>query len=193
MITQLSAVKARLGIDEFEVKYDALLTNAIRGVGTRFGRICCRNFGRTVDAKQEFDARDAEISLVSYPVELVSKFELKESETGGWEEQTDVKYVVRQGCVISLQKKLGPYGAGRVTYTGGYVLPGTTVGAGQTSLPDDLEQAAVEQIAAWFTSRDKIGLIRNWPKGGVYQEFQQTELLISVMEVLRAYERIKVF
>ena len=37
----------------------------------------------------------------------------------------------------------------RLTYTGGYVLPGDTPGPGQTPLPDDLEQAAVEQCAAW--------------------------------------------
>jgi hypothetical protein len=33
-------------------------------------------------------------------------------------------------------------GLGRVTYTGGYVLPGASPGAGQTALPDDLESAA---------------------------------------------------
>lgn len=32
----------------------------------------------------------------------------------------------------------------RVTYTGGYVLPGAQVGAGQAALPADLESAAVE-------------------------------------------------
>jgi len=37
-----------------------------------------------------------------------------------------------------------------VTYTAGYVLPGDTPAAGQTALPDDLEQAAVEQVAYWF-------------------------------------------
>ena len=37
-----------------------------------------------------------------------------------------------------------------MTLTGGYVLPGTTPSAGQTALPDDLEQAAVEQVAYWF-------------------------------------------
>ena len=36
----------------------------------------------------------------------------------------------------------------RVTYTGGYVLPGATPGAGQAALPADLEWAAVEQVAA---------------------------------------------
>jgi hypothetical protein len=37
--------------------------------------------------------------------------------------------------------------------------------------------------------RDKLGLIRRWPKGGVYEQFAQTELLLNVKEVLRRYER----
>jgi hypothetical protein len=190
MITQLSSVKARLGIDDFNVQYDALLTKAIRTIGKRFEKICRRRFERTADFQQEFWVREVEIILLQYPLESVTKFESKEQEFGPWTEKSGVEYLVDQRCVLSLKKRLGDLGAGRVTYTGGYVPPGTTVSDGQTALPDDLEQAAVEQIAAWFLNRDKIGLIRNWPKGGVYQEFQQTELLPGVREVLRAYERL---
>ena len=64
-------------------------------------------------------------------------------------------------------------------------MPGT----GQTALPDDLEQAAVEQVVFWFQNRDKLGLVRYWPKGGIYLEFAQSELLSSVTAVLRKYER----
>jgi len=105
-------------------------------------------------------------------------------------EQAEVEFLVRRDCVISLAERLGRRGElARVTYTGGYVLPGTTPGAGQAALPDDLEQAAVEQLAFWFQTRDKLGLVRHWPKGGIYEEFAQTEFLISVMAVLRKYER----
>jgi hypothetical protein len=37
-------------------------------------------------------------------------------------------------------------------------LPDTSATTGQTALPADLEQAAVEQVAAWFLLRDKVGL-----------------------------------
>ena len=191
MITQLITVKARLGIDEFEVKYDGLLTNAIKAVGARFDKVCNRTLARTVAATQEFDGNESEIVAVCYPIEAVSKFELKENETDGWVEQTGVDYLLRRGCVISLGVRLGTgRELGRVTYTGGYVLPGTTVGAGQVALPNDLEQAAVEQVAAWFQNRDKLGLVRHWPKGGVYEEFVQAEMLVSVKEVLKGYERM---
>jgi hypothetical protein len=124
MITQLSTVKARLGIDEFEVKYDGLLTNAIKAVGARFDKVCNRTLARTVAATQEFDGNESEIVAVCYPIEAVSKFELKENETDGWVEQTGVDYLLRRGCVISLGVRLGTgRELGRVTYTGGYVLP----------------------------------------------------------------------
>ena len=76
-----------------------------------------------------------------------------------------------------------------MTYTGGYVLPGDTPALGQTALPADLEQAAIEQAATWFQNRDKLGLIRHWPHGGVYQVFSQLPLLPSVQTVLSRYAR----
>src|ERR1041385_3900280 len=154
MLTQLSTVKARLGIDDFEVKYDALLTNAIRAYSTQFDKVCHRAFARTVDATEEFDGDETEIIVASYPIEAVTKFELKSNETEGWVEQTGVEYLLRRNCVISLANALGDCRQrARVTYNGGYVLPGTSVGAGQTALPDDLEQAVVEQVAWWYMDR----------------------------------------
>ena len=196
MITQLATVKARLAIDVFDVKYDDLLTNAIKAVGTRFEKICNRTFARTVSALHEFEPCETELVPACYPIESVSKFELKSTEAEGWIEQTGVDYVIRHGCVISLSQDLSletsdlRLALARVTYTGGYVLPGTTPGAGQTALPDDLEQAAVEQVASWFLNRDKSGLIRRWPKGGIYEQFVQTELLPAVTEVLKGYVRV---
>jgi len=69
------------------------------------------------------------------------------------------------------------------------VLPGTTPGAGQTALPDDLEQAAVEQVAYWYQNRDKLGLVRIWPHDGTFETFAQLDLLLQVKAVLRKYER----
>src|SRR6266550_7340701 len=162
MLTLLSTVKTRLGIDEFDLSSDAILTSAINAISFRFDKETNRTLARTTTATQEFSADDTEICLESYPVESVTKFELKPNETEGWIEQIGVEYLVRRACVLSLASALdsrpstlGPAQA-RVTYTGGYVLPGTTVGAGQTALPSDLEQAALEPVAAWYQSRDKL-------------------------------------
>ncbi len=196
MLTQLATVKARLDILPGDTSKDELLTRAIEAVSARFDRECNRTLARTVDATQEFDAGDREIVGRCYPIESVSKFELKSSETEGWVDRTGVDYVLRQACVISLGAALsaaigisGGRQVGRVTYTGGYVLPGATAEAGQTALPADLESAAVEQVAAWFQQREKLGLVRHWPSGGTYLVFIQLPLLPQVSAILRPYRR----
>lgn len=188
MLTQLSTVKARLAIDEFDVKNDTLLTSAIQAISARFDKECNRTFARAVDFVHEFTADDTEIRVTCYPIETVTKFELKSNETDGWIEQPEIEHLVRRNCVISLTERLGNWREqGRVTYTGGYVLPDAEAAAGQTSLPDDLENAAVEQVAYWFQNRDHLGVIRQWPKGGIYQQFVDLDLLPGVRTVLACY------
>ena len=197
MLTQLATVKSRLEILPSDVSHDDLLTRAIQTIGVRFDRECNRTLARTVGAVQEFPATDTEIIPSCYPIETLIRFELKRTEAEGWVEQTGVSHLVRQACVISLTAPLSYIPAiaaiepqlARVTYTGGYVMPGTAAGAGQTALPADLESAAVEQVAAWFQQRDKIGLIRYWPSGGTFLVFDQSPLLPQVSAILRHYQR----
>ena len=93
-----------------------------------------------------------------YPVEAVTKFETKSTEAEGWQEKTGTDYLIRSGCIVSLKSEISnrQSSVGRITYTGGYVLPGTEPGPDQTPLPDDLEQAAVEHVAYWFQSREHL-------------------------------------
>src|SRR5881396_3780774 len=163
MLTQLTTVKSRLALTVTD--YDDLLTSAIKAVSARFDKETNRTLAHTTTATHEFNANDTEILPPCYPVEAVTKFELKSNETDGWTEQTGVQYLLRRQCVISLHSPLSSLPSsriGRVTYTGGYVLPGTTLGAGQTALPDDLEQAAVEQVAYWLQNWTTARKKRNY-------------------------------
>jgi hypothetical protein len=197
MLTQLATVKARLDILASDNSHDDLLTRAIEAVSARFDRECNRTLARTVGVVQEFPATDAEVIASCYPIEAITKFEVKVTESEGWRDQADVRYILRRGCVISLITPLsfipeilsvGPQVA-RVTYTGGYVMPGNEVGPGLVGLPADLESAAIEQVAAWYQQRDKLGLIRYWPSGGTYLVFAQVPLLPQVTAALRPYRR----
>src|SRR5690349_19485854 len=102
MITQLAAVKARLEIMPSDATHDDLLTRALEAVTARFDRECNRTLARTVGATQEFGAREMEIVARCYPVEAVTKFELKSSEAEGWVERADAGWMIRGTCVISL-------------------------------------------------------------------------------------------
>jgi hypothetical protein len=190
MLTQLATLKARLAIDESDVQSDSVLTNTLLALGRRFDNLCNRVFARTVGATYEFSADDLEIIPLLYPIESVTRFETKEDEASGWVEHTDVGYLIRGTDIITLASPLGDWRQlARITYTGGYVLPGATPSAGQTPLPEDIEQAAVEQAASWFQNRDKLGLTRSWPHEGTYQQFLDLELLPEVKAALRPYIR----
>jgi hypothetical protein len=103
----------------------------------------------------------------------------------------EVRYIIKRACVIEFGSPLGlPSQLARVTYTGGYVLPGVAPQAGQTPLPAEIEQAATEQTAYWFQNRDRIGLERLWEYHGTYRQFANLDLLESVKAVLRPYQRM---
>ena len=199
MLTQLSTIKARLALLDTDTQFDALLTNAIKAVSQRFDKECNRTFARTENFAQEFSADMTELCAVCYPIESVSKFELKTDEASGWIEQTNVKYLIRRQCVISLSSVFCPLSSlpalARMTYTGGYVLPGDPVPQPLPNaplpvrLPADLEQAAVEQVAFWFQNRDRLGLMRIWEYHGTYRQFADLDLLTSVKAVLFQYTR----
>src|SRR6266481_1742452 len=147
MLSTLATLKTRLAIEEFNVEFDTLLTSALDAISARFDHECNRTFARAENLTHEFAGDDLEVMPQCYPIETVTKFELKENEADGWIEQTDVQYLLRRACIVSLQSPLftlrSSLSIARITYTGGYVLPGTEPADGQTSLPPDLEQAAI--------------------------------------------------
>jgi len=188
LLAQLSTVKTRLGITD--TTDDTLLTNFIEFTSARFDAECHRSLERAVNAVEEFAADAREIRVARYPIEAVSQFHLKDNETDGWQLQSNVGHVIRRACVISLGVALGSQTQqAKVTYTGGYVLPGTTPGSGQTALPDDLEHACVEQVAYWYQNRHRLGLLSVPADGRTFYQLAKIDLLPQVHAVLRTYER----
>jgi hypothetical protein len=197
MLTTLATIKTRLALNPSDTQYDTLLTNAIAAVSARFDKETNRTLARTENATHEFTADETEIIPACYPIETVTKFELKTTEADGWKEQADVPFLIRKSCIITLAPPFcilpSSFCIPRVTYTGGYLLPGSPppdppVAACQ-GLPDDLEQAAVEQVAFWFQNRGQLGLDTIWPHAGTYQKFADQDLLQSVQAVLKRYQR----
>lgn len=190
MLALLSTVKNRLGLLETEITYDALLAATIQVVSQRFDFETNRTLARTENLRQEFEAHAIEICAACYPIETVTSFELKTSEIEGWVEQALPRHIIRQRCVISLQAPLGAlWQQARVTYTGGFVVPGATPAPGQEPLPAMIEQAAVEQVAFWFQNRDRLGLSRMWEYHGTYRDIAELDLLQSVRLALFHFTR----
>ena len=188
LLAQLTTIKTRLGITD--TTDDTLLTNLIEFASARFERETNRSLERAPSTTEEFPADQTEITVARFPIESVSQFHLKQNETDGWVLQSDINYLIRRACVISLSAPVGTkYEQARVTFTGGYVLPGTTPGAGQAALPDDLEHACVEQVAYWYQNRFRLGLISMPAEGRTFFNIAQIDLLPQVQSVLKRYER----
>jgi len=191
MLTQLSTLKARLGFELFDTTDDTGLTNILKHVSARFAADCNRIFDYGASLTYEFPADEIGIFVDRPPVEAVSQFELKRTEAEGWIVQPDVDYLLSpKKTMISLAKRIGTSRQlGRVTYTGGYILPGATPTGNQIALPDEIEQACVEQAAYWYQRRTQLGLLSISSDAGIVQQFQSSDLLPQVTAVLRHYER----
>ncbi len=195
MLTTLPTLKLRLAINPADPQYDQILTAAAEAVSAGFDQETNRTLARTVGATEEFDAADTEIPVSCYPIESVTKFQTKSSEAEGWlDPPQQPQFIFRRSCIISLASPLSTLNpqlsTSRVIYTGGYVLPGTEPGPGQTPLPADLEQACIEQVAHWFQHRDQLGVKTSWPSGGTYQQLITLPLLPQVSAVLQRHTRL---
>src|ERR1051325_7470265 len=128
MLAQLSTVKSRLGLEQFDTTDDLTLNNLLRHVSARFAIECNRIFDYGAGLTFEFRAEQINIVVNRPPIELVSRFELKTTESEGWLPQSSISYLLSPTkAVIELLEPLGISGQlGCVTYTGAYILPGTS-------------------------------------------------------------------
>src|SRR6266446_4524636 len=166
MLSQLPTIKSRLGLDPFDTADDLLLMSLLKHVSARFGAECNRIFDYGAGLTYGFRADQLNILVDHPPIELVSLFHLKTTESEGWVLQSSIDYLISpQKSVIELAQPLGSSRQlGRVTYTGGYILPGASPTGNQIALPDDLEQVCIEQVADWYQRRSQRGL-SNLSKG----------------------------
>jgi len=192
MLTQLSTLKIRLGLELFDTTDDILLTNIIKLVSARIAAECNRRFEYGADLTFEFPGDEIGLFVDHPPIEVVSEFALKSSEAEGWIVQHDVDYLLSpKKIIVSLASRLGTCRQlGRLTYTGGYVLPGSTPTGNQIALPDDIELACVEQAAYWYQRRTQLGLLSISSDAGLVQEFQSPDLLPQLTAVVLHYRRL---
>jgi len=191
MLAQLATIKARLGLEAFAPDDDALLTNLLKHVSARFAAECNRVFDYGAGLTYEFRADQFNIVVDHPPIQVISQFDLKSTESEGWTLQPAIDYLLSpQKSVVELAQPLGTSRQlGRITYSGGYILPGTTPTGSQIALPDDIEQACIEQVAYWYQRRSQLGLLSITSGDSTVQQFQSADLLPQVQAVLSHYER----
>lgn len=192
MLCELSDLKTRLKIAEADVVDDAVLEAFIAGVSGRFARECNRTFDFSATATWDFRGDEMDLVVDRYPIVEISAFSLKATEALGYVAQSPTPdYLINSTRnIIELAAPLGTSRElGRVTFQGGYVLPGATPAVGQTALPDEIEQAAIEQCAFYYRNKDTLGLAGVSGAGGSISKLATADLLPTVQAVLSKYER----
>ena len=136
---------------------DALLQRFLDWASAAAEGYCNRAFAYVASDTYIFSADRCSVVLPRYPVVNISLIETQQNSLAAWATQS-VDYTLRQASgILDLQSQLGTRTQlARITYSGGYVLPGNTPGVGQTALPGDLENSIIEQAAAWYVQRNSL-------------------------------------
>jgi len=197
MLCTLAQLKARLGIGDEDS--DTLLTQIITGVsGQLQGEGGC---GRTLSLESDIveyktirEPRAASIWLSRYPVVSIS--EIKEATYNDFDDadaltaDDDFQFDPDSGEVHKTGWWLRGFRTAKITYTGGYVLPGDVAGDGETELPDDIVEAAIEQASFAYQRRDTLGVSAQSAQGGSVTAYAQDKLLPGVRTTMRRYRRM---
>ena len=200
--SNLKTLKRELLLPADATKSDSDASVAALGLGVAamFQVFCNRKFGSVVGDTFEIGADRYSLVVPRYPIEAISKVEVRYAISDGWVVQPGMpdNYLPEAG-LVQFCVPLGVWpNTARVTYTGGYwwdtgeVTP-DTMPEGAWALPEDLRAAWVMQCR-WFwerrsiTDRAKAGFTDAIAEKG----FAATEddLLLSVRHVLDAYRRI---
>jgi len=152
--------------------YDTPIANLGKGVAALMEKRCNRVFGRVAADTFEFSADRSHIVLPRYPIEEITKVELRDTLTDGYVDQGAVNdNILNLSESAGLVRFNGIFGSSdsriRLTYTGGYFFETlepadvgypTAVPTGSTALPNDLFFAWLFQCEYVWSQRDKLGL-----------------------------------
>jgi len=203
--SNLKALKRELllSADLAKPDWDASIQALGLGVAAMFETYCNRYFNRLVDDTLEATADRYSLVVQRYPIESISKFEIRDSMQDGWEVIPNMPdNFISQAGLVQFFTPAGYFPATmRITYTGGFWWDTSEDGSdvmpvGAFPLREDLRVAWVMQVR-WFWERRSI---IERAKAGFEntktqdQGFAATtdDLLLSVRNVLNSYRRFSI-
>ena len=193
-ICTLADVKERLAISD-NPDYDLMLTRIIRNLEAVFNGFTHRKLIlNSADETVYLTGGEKRIILPRYPIVAITSikqatdydFASADALTANdaYRAINERGIIYRVGTVwLTVEDGI------QVIYRGGYVAAGQTPGTGETAIPDDLREAAIEQTSFIFKRRDDIGLSGVGYDGGSISKFSAMKLLPLVEETLKHYRR----
>jgi len=197
-LATLADIRSRLHIADGDTDYDATINRLIAGVSTLFETYCHRPLlANAADITEYYTGRGPYLQLRRWPVIAITS--IKESVDYDFDNVTaltaDTDYRLVEAGRAGLLYRIGDnwydvVDATAIIYRGGYCAAGQTPGTGETALPADLREAAIEQTSFLFQRRDDIGLSGVSYEGGSLSRFSAIKLLPQVEMILTKYKAI---
>ena len=196
-VCTLADVKGRLGIDNAD--HDTVINTIIASMESIFNSYTQRHLIVTAsDVTEYFTGRGGVyLQLLRYPVVAITSIK----------EAIDYDFTNADALVADTDYRLMSAGANgilsriyacwqqtpdsiQIVHRGGYCAAGVTPGSGETALPDDIREAAIEQSCLFFKRKDDLGLSSVSFEGGSIQKFNTLDLFPFVRQTLDNYRRI---
>ena len=194
-ICTLADVKDRLGVTTTD--YDVLINRLIVGTESVFDAYIHRPLiVNAADVTEYFTVLGPFLQLNRYPV--VSITSLKQALDYDFDNAdaltADTDYRLLNAGKTGILKRVysnwfSTDDSIQVIYRGGYTAAGQTPGDGETALPADIREAAIEQVSFIYKRRDDIGLAGVSAEGGSLSKFAPMDLLPMVKKILDRYKK----
>lgn len=189
-IATLAELKSDLGIAD--TNDDAALTRLMEGLQGRFDSHLNRTLLRGADVEEVFDGGLTQLPLARFPVESVSAvYEDLDGEFPAGSLIEEYRVHLARGLVMRDDGR--PWNDGvrciKVVYTGGYVAAGSTPGAGQEAMPEDLRRAFLMQACFEWRNRTTLGK-SNISAQGISVAISPARFLPEVSDCLAPLRRL---
>ena len=200
-VCTLSDVKDRLGIESSETDYDDSINIIIAGLVEMFNNKTNRKLIITDEAVTEYlSSYSHYLFLRRYPVVTITS--IKEAYDFDFDSKTALVAntdfrLLKEGEKGLVARLYGTWPVGipdsiQVVYRGGYTAAGQTPGDGETALPDDIREAAIEQASFIHKRRHDIGLQSQSFDGGSINKSAPMKLLPMVEDILKPHRRLEI-
>jgi len=195
-VCTLEDVKSRLGISSTD--HDTVIARIIAGTGKIFDSYCQRTLLLTAaDVTEFYTGAGLYLHLRRSPI--ISITSIKEAIDYDFDSADELvendDYRIMNGGVNGILCRIyacwpSTPDATQVIYRGGFAAADAVLGEGETALPDDIREAAIEQACLFFKRKDDLGLSSVSFEGGSIQKFNNMELFPFVRDTLDLYKLI---
>lgn len=195
-LTTLGAVKGELeiSVDTYDAIFTSLIDRASKMIVGECGRpFAYQTYRETLPGYGDYRLMLSRTPIVGTPTilcdsEAITDFVVEERDAGFLWRKTGWKWTVAPGWHITWAPVAGSEDLKFiVSYNAGYVLPGDV---GTRTLPEDIEQACIQAVKAWFLARKRDPRIESESIGDYQVKYTPGKLPLDCIQMVNPWRRL---